>query len=97
MRRDPRSFLWDVREAADAIKQFTQGRRFDDYATDLMLRSAVERQFEIIGEALSQLTRVDEVLAARIPELRQIIGFRNALIHGYDQIDDDKESGAIQS
>jgi uncharacterized protein with HEPN domain len=85
MRRDPRSFFWDVREAADAIKQFTQGRSFGEYATDLMLRSAVERQFEIIGEALSQLTRVDAVLAARIPELRRIIGFRNALIQGYDQ------------
>jgi uncharacterized protein with HEPN domain len=69
MRRDPRSFLWDVREAADAIKRFTQGRS----STGLMLRSAVERQFEIIGEALSQLTRVEGVLAARIPELWRIV------------------------
>jgi hypothetical protein len=71
MRRDPRAYLWDVREAADAIASFMQGRGFDAYAGDLMLRSAVERQLAIIGEALSQLARVDQGLAARIPELRQ--------------------------
>jgi uncharacterized protein with HEPN domain len=87
MRRDPRAYLWDVREAADAIASFMQGRGFDAYAGDLMLRSAVERQLAIIGEALSQLARVDQGLAARIPELRRVIGFRNVLIHGYDQID----------
>jgi uncharacterized protein with HEPN domain len=88
MRRDARSFLWDVRDAADAIASFVQGRSFGDYAADRMLRSAVERQFEIIGEALSQLARTDPVLAARIPDLRRIIGFRNALIHGYDRVND---------
>jgi uncharacterized protein with HEPN domain len=88
MRRDPRAYLWDVREAADAIASFTQGRSFEDYAADLMFRSAVERQLAIIGEALSRLARVDQGLAARIPELRRVIAFRNVLIHGYDQIDD---------
>ena len=53
-----------------------------------MLRSAVERQFEIIGEALGQLAKLDPVLAGRIPELHCIVGFRNLLIHGYDRIDD---------
>ena len=52
-----------------------------------MFRSAVERQLAIIGEALSQLARVDQGLAARIPELRRVVAFRNVLIHGYDQID----------
>ena len=67
MRRDVRSFLWDVREIADAIRQFAQHWSFDDYATDRVLRSAVERQFEIIGEALSQLSKMDPAMAARIP------------------------------
>jgi uncharacterized protein with HEPN domain len=53
-----------------------------------MLRSAVERQLGIIGEALAQLARTHHNIAARIPELRRVVGFRNVLIHGYDRIDD---------
>jgi uncharacterized protein with HEPN domain len=85
IRRDARSFLWDVREAADAIQGFVQGCGVNDYTTDLLLRSAVERQFQIIGEALSQLAKIDATPAARIPDLRRIVGFRNFLIHGYDR------------
>ena len=76
-----------MREAADAIAGFMHGRSFDDYAADLMFRSAVERQLAIIGEALSQLARVDQSLAVRIPELRRVIAFRKVIIHGYDRID----------
>lgn len=88
MRHDPRAYLWDVREAADAIASFVRGRGFDQYASDLMLRSAVERQFAIIGEALSQLSKLDPGLGARIPELPRVVAFRNVLIHAYQEIDD---------
>jgi uncharacterized protein with HEPN domain len=53
-----------------------------------MLKAAVEREFEIIGEALGQLAKLDEKVAARITEYRRIIAFRNILIHGYAQVDD---------
>lgn len=87
MKRDPRALLWDAREAADAIGMMVQGRSFADFDRDIMLRSAIERQFEIIGEALAQLARLDPALAARVPEHRDIIAFRNILIHGYAAID----------
>ena len=87
MRRDPRAYLCDVRDAAEAITSFTLGRSLDDCLTGRVPRSAVGRQFEIIGEALNQLRRIDAALAARIPELGRIVGFRNVLIHGYDEID----------
>ncbi len=53
-----------------------------------MLRAAVERQFEIIGEAPARLIRLDETFAARITEHRRIVAFRNILIHGYADVDD---------
>lgn len=87
MERDPRKFLWDARAAADAIMQFTRGKTRNDYVSDALLHSAVERQFEIIGEALAQLARNDPALAARVPEYRRIIAFRNILVHGYAVLD----------
>jgi uncharacterized protein with HEPN domain len=84
LRRDPKSLLWDARDAVTAIAEMTRGKSFSDFDSDLVLRSAVERQFEILGEALNRLNRLDATLAARIPDLRQIVAFRNILIHGYD-------------
>ncbi len=67
---------------------FTSGKTLDDYRANAMLRSAVERQFEIIGEALAQLARLDEKIVARVSEHSRIIAFRNILIHGYADIDE---------
>jgi len=52
-----------------------------------MLRSAVERQFEIAGEALDRLSQEAPEVAARLPDLRRAIAMRNASIHGYRQVD----------
>ncbi len=59
MRRDPRAFLWDVREAALAIQSFTAGMDAAAYAANDMVQSAAERKFEIVGEALNQLAKLD--------------------------------------
>lgn len=88
MRRDARAYLWDVQNAADAIAEFVKGISEESYTNDAMRKSAVERQLEIIGEALNQLSAVDAELAKQIPELRQAVGLRNVLIHGYAVIDD---------
>jgi uncharacterized protein with HEPN domain len=79
--------IWDARDAADAIATMTNGKTFGDFDRDIMLRSAVERQFEIVGEAFARLLRIDAALAARIPDIRDIVAFRNILIHGYAVLD----------
>ena len=83
MQRDPRAFMWDVREAALAIQSFVAGMDLPAYAANAMAQAAVERKFEVIGEALNQLSKLDVAAAARIPDLPQIVAFRNQLIHGY--------------
>ncbi|MXX25049.1 MAG: DUF86 domain-containing protein [Caldilineaceae bacterium SB0668_bin_21] len=88
MRLEAKKYLFDIRSAADRLAEFLAGKTFADYQRDAMLRAAVERQFEIIGEAISQLARLDEELAARITNFRRIIAFRNILIHGYADVDD---------
>jgi uncharacterized protein with HEPN domain len=87
--RDPRAYLWDAKSAADAIASFAANRTFENYRSDLLLRSAVERQFEIIGEAPNRLSRVSPDLAAQIPDLGRMVAFRNILIHGYAVVDDE--------
>jgi uncharacterized protein with HEPN domain len=89
--------LWDAQEAAGRIARFTAGRSFDDYLADDMLRAAVERQFEIIGEAFAALQRGDPTLAAGIRELPRIIAFRNVLIHAYATVDPKLVWGVIES
>jgi hypothetical protein len=73
LQRDPKSLLWDAREAAEVIGAVTAGKSFADFDGDIVLRSAVERQFEIIGEALAQLARIYAAIAQKVPDLRQII------------------------
>ena len=87
MRRDPKAYLWDAREAIDTIAAFARGRTEEEFRQDVMFRSAVERQFEIVGEALNQLARRDQVMANQIPGLSEIVAFRNILIHGYAIVD----------
>ena len=79
--------LWDVQQAADAILRFVAGLDESAYTASEVVHSAAERKFEIIGEALGQLSKLDPLLADRIPHRREIIAFRNLLIHGYAGVD----------
>jgi uncharacterized protein with HEPN domain len=88
MPHDPRACLEDLRIAARLIQQFTAGRTQESYSADPMCRAAVEREFEIIGEALNRLVQTDPALAAQVPNYRQIIAFRNQLSHGYHAVND---------
>ena len=88
MRLETRKYLFDIQRAAALLQGFIRGKTFVDYQADAMMRSVVERQFEIIGEAMNKLAGVDEETARRISEYERIIAFRNILIHGYAVVDD---------
>jgi uncharacterized protein with HEPN domain len=85
MRLEAKKCLYDIQQAADLLAQFTAGKMFSDYQREPMLRLAVERGLTIIGKALSKL---DAALAARISDHRNIIAFRNILVHAYAEVDD---------
>lgn len=89
MQHDPRTFLWDARRAGDAVLRYVNGRTLADYRADDFFRSAVERQLQIVGEAIAQLARLDAETAARIPDAPRIIAFRNILVHGYARLNHD--------
>ena len=86
MKAEAGKFLFDIRHAAGLIEEFCRGRTFEHYQQEALLRSGVERQFEIIGEALGKLAKVDAALVLQIPDAPRIIAFRNVLIHGYATI-----------
>jgi uncharacterized protein with HEPN domain len=97
MNDETKKRLLDALEACRAIVQFTAGTDFALYAADSMRRAAVERKFEILGEALARAEASSPELAESVPEIRRIIGMRNRIIHGYDAVDDEIVWDAIQN
>lgn len=86
---EPRSpkLLEDIRDAGSFILDVTASRTLDEYLGDRLVRQAVERNFEIVGEALSRLGKADPVTSSAIADVRRIVAFRNVLVHGYDTLD----------
>ena len=88
MKNEILAHLHDILQAGRAVRDFVAGRSFQDYCSDELLRSGVERKFEIMGEALNRIARDDPAVLSQIRDYRDIISFRNILVHGYDSIDD---------
>ena len=83
----PEKYLYDMLSSCEFLLEFTTNKTVDDYINDRAFRSALERELQIIGEALIQLEKAAPAVAGQIPEYRNIIGFRHVLVHGYDGLD----------
>ena len=89
-----KKYLLDIQNSINAIEEYLgEERTFFNYKNNQMLRRAVEREFEIIGEALNRLFKIDDKI--RIENIRNIIGLRNYIIHAYDNIADEIIWGII--
>jgi uncharacterized protein with HEPN domain len=88
MNDETRKNLVDVIQAGEEIQDFVRGMVFKAYRNSTVTQRAVERDFEIIGEALNRIKSTDDELLVKISEHNRIIGFRNILIHGYDVVDE---------
>ena len=94
MGKEIKKFLFDIRESIVSIDNYLgDNRDFNNYQNNKMLRRAIEREFEIIGEAMSRIDKIDPDI--QISSKRQIISMRNRVIHGYDKIDDEIIWGTI--
>jgi uncharacterized protein with HEPN domain len=89
-----KKYLFDIQESIDSIEKYLGNKRdFKVYTADKMLRRAIEREFEIIGEAMNRIEKLDSTL--NISSKKQIINMRNRVIHGYDKIDNEIIWGTI--
>jgi len=94
MQLEIKKYLFDIRESIESIEKYLGDKRdFNIYLADKMLRRAIEREFEIIGEAMSRIEKLDSSI--EISSKRQIISMRNRVIHGYDKIDNEIIWGTI--
>ena len=88
MERDTNTYLYDIIQSCQTIRKFTTNVDLQTYSTNLLIKSAVERQFIIIGEALNRIKQIDLVMYNHIPHAERIIGFRNIIVHGYNIVSD---------
>ena len=94
MQREVLVLLYDIKEAGDAILDLASQHTYDDYRTLRWLRSSIEREFIIIGEALNAAFDIDATLPIhRVPE---IVAFRNFLVHRYRAVEAERVWGFIQ-
>ncbi len=88
MEKEVRIWLEDIKQSIDEIESFLpEKRNFFEFRNDLKTRKAIERNIEIIGEAVSRILKVNPEL--RITNARKIVDTRNRIIHGYDSVSED--------
>lgn len=96
MNDEDAELLGDILREARSIKEFVTGYTFDSYVADKKTRFAVERCFEIIGEAMGRLARLNAPMLESIRDYRAIRSFRNILAHAYDHVEDELVWGIIE-
>lgn len=84
-----KTWLYDILQSISEIESYFEDRpkRFDEYVTDIRTKRAVERDIEIIGEAVNRILKKDNDFEMK--NAQKIIGTRNRIVHGYDKISDD--------
>ena len=95
--RDPKKYLYDIVNCSEFVLQLTKDKTVDDYKKDRVFRSALERELQIIGEAMLQLDHISPETVDKISEHRSIIGFRHVLVHGYDSLDPDTVWNVVET
>lgn len=90
-------YLYDIKLAIDEIDSYFLNRekRYDDYIKDTLLKRAIERDLEIIGEAINRILIVEPEFP--IQNARKIVGLRNQIIHAYDNVSDENIWGIIMN
>ena len=85
------AWLFDIQKAISEIEDFLKDRPKDflKYRENTLLKRAIERELEIIGEALNRILKAEPKLEGKISDARNIIGLRNQVIHAYDNISDE--------
>ncbi len=87
MKREIKKYLFDIKTSIDSIFSYLgEERNFIEYQNSKLLRRAVEREIEIIGEAMNRILKIEPTI--QIENARQIVDTRNWVIHGYDKVDD---------
>ena len=80
-------YLYDIKESINSIEEYLGDKRdFFEYQKNKLLRRGIERELEIIGEAINRILKINSDI--EIPEARRIVDLRNWVIHGYDKVDD---------
>jgi uncharacterized protein with HEPN domain len=88
MQRNERAYLNDVVDACEAIESALTDQDLEAYRSNRLIRSAVEREFIIVGEAMAALSRLSPQLFERNTHAHRIVDFRNQLAHQYSDVDD---------